>query len=220
MKKPSESKKGVRGKRGTERESIGALKREIARLKTLVYKDSLTKLYNRLGFHEEAEKMFLVAKHTLDRPGVRRNFILDGFSIIFADLDHFKAVNDTYGHEAGDAALTHAAKVLKRSVRESDIVARLGGEEFVAALLGASETDAARVAEKARERLAAQPVVWKRRRIPITASFGVAALKNGDTFEELVAHADSAAYGAKRAGRNRVMVWSEVGEKRGVGEKG
>ena len=78
------------------------------------------------------------------------------------------------------------------------------------ALLGANETDALRVAEKARERLEAEPVVWKRRRIPITASFGVASLGNGETFDKLVANADTAVYSAKRAGRNRVAAWSAV----------
>lgn len=219
MKERGDRKKEARGGKPPKRESIGELKREIARLKTLVYKDPLTKLYNRRGFYEEAEKMFVVAKRALERPGVRRHFTMDRFSIIFADLDHFKAVNDTYGHEAGDAALARVAKVLKRSVRESDIVARLGGEEFVVALLGADEVDAARIAEKTRERLAAEPVVWKRKRIPITASFGVACLKNGDTFTEIVEKADTAAYDAKRAGRNRVITWSEAGENREVSGK-
>ena len=134
-------------------------------------------------------------------------------AILFIDLDHFKRINDTWGHRAGDAILREVATRLRITLRVEDFVGRYGGEEFAIVLtdielLGASET-----AERLRQRIAEEPCIWQpddggpNITIPITASIGVAAYKlHGVTREELVERADHAMYRAKQSGRNRVCV--------------
>jgi diguanylate cyclase (GGDEF)-like protein len=127
-------------------------------------------------------------------------------ALIYADLDDFKAVNDRHGHQAGDDVLRGFADVLRRTVREIDLPARHGGEEF--AVL-APETDiegALRLAERIREELASAPVETTAGPIAVTASFGVSSFPAEPSAAELFAAADRALYEAKRAGKNRVVV--------------
>jgi diguanylate cyclase (GGDEF)-like protein len=127
-------------------------------------------------------------------------------ALIYADLDDFKAVNDRHGHQAGDDVLRAFADVLRRTVREIDLPARHGGEEF--AVL-APETDiegALRLAERIREELASAPVETTAGPIAVTASFGVSSFPAEPSAAELFAAADRALYEAKRAGKNRVVV--------------
>jgi diguanylate cyclase (GGDEF)-like protein len=113
-------------------------------------------------------------------------------------------VNDTHGHAAGDAVLRHIAAVMKACVRTSDLLARYGGEEFCVVLRDTDAEGARLFAERARASLASAPAVADELSIPVTASFGVAALGAGDTVEAVLKRADEALYAAKRTGRDRV----------------
>jgi diguanylate cyclase (GGDEF)-like protein len=135
------------------------------------------------------------------------------FAIILLDIDHFKYVNDTYGHPAGDAVLTEAAQRIKNCIRPYDTLGRYGGEEFLIVLPTADGPGAVCVAERIREAFEEQPVVTERDKIAITASLGIAASGGQNSFdaESLLQMADEALYRAKRAGRNRVEL-AIVGE--------
>jgi diguanylate cyclase (GGDEF)-like protein len=130
------------------------------------------------------------------------------FSIAIADLDHFKDLNDTYGHEAGDRALRLFAKTLKDNLRPDDIPARYGGEEFVVLLPDTNILDAKAALERLQESLSND--VQRSGTIPFTASWGLTDNTAGSTFDEMVAVADAALYAAKRAGRNCIMVDGEA----------
>ena len=132
-------------------------------------------------------------------------------SVVMIDLDHFKAVNDTYGHAAGDDALHRVSQACKAELRQIDIVARLGGEEFVVVLPGADEAAATLVAEGLRCALLGTPLGSELHPFRITASFGVAQVSGTDvTFDASLSRADVALYRAKLAGRNRVENFSSV----------
>jgi diguanylate cyclase (GGDEF)-like protein len=140
----------------------------------------------------------------------RRNGTPVGF--IMVDLDHFKAVNDTHGHQAGDTVLAHIANLLKTRVRESDMVIRYGGEEF---LIVVPETDlpgTVQLADSLRLLIQQSPATHAGQRIPVSASLGVAVAepRANLTSEQIVERADSALYAAKTRGRNRVMSWAEL----------
>ncbi|MEL7012784.1 MAG: GGDEF domain-containing protein [Pseudomonadota bacterium] len=124
--------------------------------------------------------------------------------IIMADIDHFKMLNDGYGHAAGDTALKQVARVFLSMCRVEDRIARYGGEEFIFFLANATGKDGLKVAERLRARLAQTPVVFNDQAIPISCSFGVAVLDHPDAVEEAIARADSALYAAKGQGRNCV----------------
>jgi len=127
-------------------------------------------------------------------------------SLMMIDVDRFKAVNDGYGHAAGDAALRHLAAAVQKSLRQIDMAARLGGEEFAVMLPGTRERAAVTVAEKLRRAVSATPVRAGQSQFTIFASFGVAEVRAEDTgAEACLARADAALFEAKRAGRNRVV---------------
>jgi diguanylate cyclase (GGDEF)-like protein len=126
-------------------------------------------------------------------------------ALLIVDLDHFKRVNDIYGHRAGDQALQAAAQALVRSARSDiDLVGRLGGEEFVVLLGAADEETARRAAESARGAIAAMRVATPNGEIAVTASIGYTPLVAGDSVSAALQRADEALYAAKRAGRNRI----------------
>jgi diguanylate cyclase (GGDEF)-like protein/PAS domain S-box-containing protein len=161
--------------------------------------DALTGLYNRRHLEEVLGRELILAE--------RQNYPV---SMIMADIDHFKKVNDHYGHLAGDEVLRAFAALLKRSARASDIYCRYGGEEFLLVLPQMSGEKAAARAEELRRTVAAAPFRYGASAIPITASFGVAAFPaNGEAGERVVDAADKALYEAKKSGRNRVRL-SEV----------
>ncbi len=137
-------------------------------------------------------------------------------SLIMFDLDHFKKINDTYGHQAGDAVLIEVSKRLKAALRHQDYAGRAGGEEFVA-VLPHTESRGARIwAERFRELIASEPVTFQDLKIPVTASFGVSTTDGADDPDKLIALADEALYRSKNDGRNRVTMSMEAS---GVVEK-
>ncbi|PPD35577.1 MAG: hypothetical protein CTY19_00560 [Methylomonas sp.] len=157
--------------------------------------DPLTGLYNRLFLNESLDRELLLA----DRQGYP-------VSVIMTDLDHFKAINDRYGHQAGDKVLKAFADIMRRHSRASDIDCRYGGEEFFLVLPDTSQETAHQRAEQMRLSLIAQPLVIGESIIPVSASFGVAAYPaSGLSCAELIGAADKALYAAKDAGRNRVI---------------
>ena len=167
----------------------------------LAVRDGLTGLYNRRAFGELLGQA--VARE--DRQGGR-------FGLLILDLDHFKNLNDTYGHPAGDAALKSAAEVLTRHLRKGDQAARYGGEEFVAILPGTDGGGATHLAERVREAVQKNRLVFEGARIGLTASVGLAVWPgDGKDPDALLASADRALYAAKQAGRNRVVAASQLG---------
>jgi diguanylate cyclase (GGDEF)-like protein len=128
-------------------------------------------------------------------------------SLILLDVDHFKRVNDTFGHPAGDDVLVQLVRVANATVRREDVLARYGGEEFAILCRSVDAGNASVLAERLRQRIAAMTVEHEGERIPVTISLGVAGLPDVDpTVEKLVAAADGALYEAKQRGRNRVVV--------------
>ena len=128
-------------------------------------------------------------------------------SVIFVDLDHFTQVNNTYGHQAGDAVLRAVAQVVQKTIRTEDLMARYGGEEFVLVARGIDLNGAIAMAERIRSTVETSPVAVGDRQVAVTASFGVAAYEAATpyaTVQELVAAADRAVYRAKSSGRNCV----------------
>ena len=124
------------------------------------------------------------------------------------DLDFFKAVNDTYGHGAGDVVLQNFAKLVSANIRGSDILARWGGEEFVLLMVNTSVHDGSQMLERVRSVVAAAPMpVAPGQNLRVTVSIGAAQLQQGDEPAQLLMQADEALYAAKHQGRNRV-VWA------------
>jgi diguanylate cyclase (GGDEF)-like protein len=157
--------------------------------------DPLTGLKNRRGLDEEMNRIGIVQA-----------------TLIYADCDKFKLVNDTLGHTAGDAALAHFARLIHDTIRGGDAAARIGGEEFAIWLPGASLVYGAKVAERIRIRLGTTPWDWQGRSWPLSASFGVAAMPDTTrSLANLPAQADAALMEAKRQGRNRVETAKPIG---------
>lgn len=183
--------KDITGQKVTEHK----LKNSVSKLHRLALTDELTQLANRRCFVESVESELSRCKRS------------EGFvTMLVIDLDHFKIINDTYGHHAGDAALVHTAEVLKQALRQYDIVGRIGGEEF-AIFLGSTNMDTARViAERIRSMLAESPFIYQDRGIVITASIGLTCRDCSTAFEALYTEADEALYVAKAKGRNRVEI--------------
>jgi two-component system cell cycle response regulator len=125
--------------------------------------------------------------------------------LLLIDVDHFKRINDTYGHPVGDEALKHLAGILSRCSRESDLVARWGGEEFAISTPDSSFENSLRFAERLRQTVQDTPLVTGDLTIPMTVSIGVAALGEGETLHQFFDKADKALYEAKQNGRNRVI---------------
>jgi len=151
----------------------------------------------------------LANRRALER-AMQRHPPLDG-ALVAIDVDRFKALNDTLGHAAGDAALLHVARLLREHIRAGDIAARAGGEEFALWLPGASLEVGSRIAERIRVKLGTTAWVWQGTAWPITASFGVASCpETSRRVDNLSAQADAALYVAKRSGRNWVEAAARV----------
>ena len=125
-------------------------------------------------------------------------------SVFILDVDHFKRINDTYGHICGDYTLRNMSELLQKLVRTSDVLGRYGGEEFCCILPETSFDQAMILAERCREQVASTPLSCTDQELRITVSIGVAAQHRSDSLEQLIKRADDALYEAKRTGRNRV----------------
>ena len=135
----------------------------------------------------------------------------DSFALLLLDLDHFKAINDTHGHEAGDRALQHVAGILSQFTRGSDYVFRYGGEEFVVVLVAVDERQALVIADGLCRRMADTPVTLADGQLlEISASIGVALYDGHPDYERVMARADAAMYQAKKQGRNRVVLGNDA----------
>ena len=172
------------------------LERANKELLDLSNKDYLTKVYNRRYFNDYSEKAIeLINRNNQD------------LSIIAIDIDRFKKINDTFGHNMGDEVLIKVANILRSSIRKSDIVARFGGEEFVILLINASLDEATSIAEKIRVTIEKTIIKVDNREIRITSSFGVATLnkENNEEITTTLQRADDLLYIAKKHGRNEVV---------------
>jgi diguanylate cyclase (GGDEF)-like protein len=171
------------------------LQDEMQRLATI---DELTNTFNRRHFYAHMEGAITQAQET-KQP----------LSLVLFDLDHFKQINDNYGHVIGDQVLTAVVKRCRRSIRECDILWRYGGEEFIILMPNTSLSTCRRVADRLCQGVQRDAIRTDAGFIPVTISVGVAALPQGEdiSVNTLLHHVDEAMYAAKQAGRNRVMQW-------------
>jgi diguanylate cyclase (GGDEF)-like protein len=161
----------------------------------LAYTDPLTKVNNRTSFNDTLRReMSLAARNAKN------------LSIVFLDIDHFKTINDSFGHACGDITLTAVASWIKESLRASDIVFRFSGEEFVILLSDTDLFGAELLAERIRSSIEHHTLAYGMETIKITASLGVNSLCDNDDIDSFIKRADSAMYNAKKSGRNRVML--------------
>jgi diguanylate cyclase (GGDEF)-like protein len=163
-----------------------------SRLRFLAHNDQLTGVSNRHHLTEVLEREY-------DRSSRYNN----SFSLIIFDIDHFKSINDNFGHDQGDFILKELSRLVKKNIRKSDYFGRWGGEEFIVIAPESSLQDAEKFAEKLRKEIEEYNFMEKRK---VTASFGAAEIKNGDNIDQLIKRADDALYRAKEKGRNRVEV--------------
>ncbi|GAB2511579.1 GGDEF domain-containing protein [Lysobacter humi (ex Lee et al. 2017)] len=178
-----------------------------ARLRRQASTDELTGLLSRRALHERAARWQAGVLEAGRAP-----------CVALVDVDHFKRINDTYGHEAGDAVLRGLARRMRREQRAGDRVARYGGEEFLLLLDAASIAEAAAAAERLRAAVADAPFEAGDRALPVTASLGLAAWPADTDFARAVGRADAALYAAKRGGRDRVVVDEAAAATRRAGD--
>ncbi|HEV8629119.1 MAG TPA: GGDEF domain-containing protein [Thermoanaerobaculia bacterium] len=168
----------------------------------LVARDGLTEIFNRRKYDEEAERE-VARSSRYSRPLV----------LVMFDIDHFKAVNDTYGHLCGDFVLKQVAERVRTALRAEQVFARVGGEEFVVLCPETGAENGRRLADKLRDRIAAEPVEYAGFQVPVTCSFGVAELspdmRDHVAFFEA---ADRALYEAKQGGRNMVCLFAPAAD--------
>ncbi|NOX56445.1 MAG: diguanylate cyclase [Planctomycetes bacterium] len=167
--------------------------------------DPLTEVYNRRFFDE-----------TLSREIARARREATPVALLFIDIDHFKQINDTYGHHCGDLVLQRVAKLIDGILRSSDVLARYGGEEFTILINQPTEKGIGKLAERIRQRVEQEEIIVEGQRIPVTVSIGAAIAlpqrHETDLASRLVAAADEAMYDSKRGGRNQVHVRSLIQE--------
>lgn len=170
------------------------------KLKHIASTDPLTNVYNRRYFFELAKRELALSKR-----------YRQPLAIVLLDIDHFKSVNDTYGHKIGDDALIALSALCKRGIRETDLFARYGGEEFIFLFPQTTVHQAKKVAERLRKFVSDNPFKFGGHEISITLSVGVAGIEDDPeiTLDKLFNEADQALYHAKQAGRNQVIIFSE-----------
>lgn len=171
-----------------------AREQQEAELMRLALVDPLTNAPNRRGFFNALNPWLALAR----RPG-------NSTALIMLDLDHFKRINDNYGHPIGDQVLKAVAEIGQSQLRDSDLIGRLGGEEFAVLLPRTNAQDAMMVAERMRQAIMAVQIKAEKAVLSITASFGVTIIRPDDSMVSLIKRADDALYAAKHAGRNQVV---------------
>ena len=179
-------------------ESQKLLEQQSAALKRMAYTDPLTGCSNRRVLSLKAPEAFAQKGHV--------------GSLLILDLDHFKRINDTYGHDVGDAILVHLVKVVSQIIRHHDELVRLGGEEFAVVLAGAQAKNACQIAERIRQSVESTPMFYGGSSIVITVSIGVVCWANQGPvdLDTMLIEGDRHLYKAKRNGRNCV-VWATTG---------
>lgn len=178
------------------RAALGAASAEAESLRSLAHEDALTGLLNRRGFVHELSRGLSYAQ----RYGAPA-------AVLLVDLDRFKPINDGFGHEAGDAALRHAATLLRSNLRASDLIGRIGGDEFAILLWQVAPIVARQKADSLETVLAAAPCEWRGASLAVSASIGSAPVEPRDDVRSSLARADAAMYRRKaerrRAARER-----------------
>jgi len=184
----------ARGQAQAAEQRVAQLETELARVSEQVREDHLTGTLNRRGMNDAMQRELARATRT-GRP----------MCVSMLDLDNFKKLNDTHGHAAGDAALVHLAKVIRRTVRPTDVIARYGGEEFVIILTDTDLDTAAAVTTRLQRELTKRFFLHGNERLLVTFSAGVAQRRDEETEESLIQRADQAMYQAKVQGKNQVV---------------
>ncbi|WP_020410088.1 GGDEF domain-containing protein [Hahella ganghwensis] len=174
-----------------------SLQNSIEELNELALTDELTRVANRRSFVGSVDSELSRCRRT-------------GASMTLAllDLDHFKAVNDTYGHIVGDAALRHVAQLIRQSLRQYDILGRIGGEEFAVFLSNTDQASAFTVADRTRREVYQHPLQFEGSYVQLSVSIGLSTQGCNATFNDLYTEADSALYKAKHEGRNQIAIAS------------
>jgi diguanylate cyclase (GGDEF)-like protein len=168
-------------------------------IQALATTDGLTGLYNRRHFYQLGDREY-IRSHRYNRP----------LSLLMLDIDHFKNINDTYGHLVGDEVLKNVAQTCLVRVRGGDVVGRYGGEEFTILLSETNEASAVILAERLRETVSETSFETEKGIVKVTISIGVASIDIDCTnLEDLFRHSDQALYAAKNAGRNCVRIWKK-----------
>ena len=155
--------------------------------------DFLTKCYNKKEIELLLERFL--------KEAIRYNIPL---SVMMLDIDHFKKVNDTYGHLAGDFVLKEVAYLIKNSIRQSDVCGRFGGEEFLIVLPNTKLSGAMKLAKRIRETIEKAEFIFENKKIKVTVSIGITSVSRCDSLFSVIERADEALYEAKRKGRNRI----------------
>lgn len=166
------------------------LRGRIQELEDLADTDAFLPIFNRRAFERELQREVALA----DRHRTP-------LSVVFIDLNGFKQVNDRFSHAAGDAVLRNVADILTHSVRDTDVVGRLGGDEFGVILHRSNYDDAALKAQRLAEAIAGQPIIFEGHHCQVGAAAGVCAWRKGESAEEILARADAAMYADKQAGK-------------------
>lgn len=171
------------------REELDQAKKRIAYLERLSDEDPLLPIVNRRAFVRELGRFMSFAER-YDAPGV----------VVYFDVDGMKTVNDTHGHAAGDEVLRHVAEVLIENVRESDVVGRLGGDEFGVILAQVDEETARRKAQELIEAIVSTPVIWEGAELSVSVAYGLHRFAGGEEVDDMLSAADRAMYLNKRGG--------------------
>jgi diguanylate cyclase (GGDEF)-like protein len=183
------------------KQKIKMLEKKVKKLSKEVKTDFLTNIANKKAIMDELKRQ----ESIYQRYGTN-------YSVVFFDIDHFKNINDTYGHDAGDVILKSLGLLFRRYARDIDMIGRFGGEEFVAILPNTDKEGAFNFAEKLRKIVEKTKFMYKNTRIKVTVSGGVASRDEVNSYEELLKKADERLYKAKRSGRNRVCANGCSGE--------
>lgn len=188
---------------------IERLKKRIQELEGQVLTDELTNVLSRRGLLDLLKVFVGEVDYQLKNPDRRQLLSIKSLSILYVDIDHFKQVNDTYGHGTGDEVLKQVSALIRDSLRGIDVVGRYGGEEILVGLIGADIEHAQQIAQNLRVKIEQLEVTSGTNTVRVTASFGVASMEAGLSLERLLVHADKVLYRAKANGRNRVEVYGE-----------
>ena len=174
---------------------VHALETELVEVSSMVRIDPLTQVLNRRGL----EEAMAVEQARAERDGTP-------LAVALLDIDNFKHLNDSFGHQTGDRALRHVSDMVKSALRPGDTVARYGGEEFVILLPATSVDEGVNVLTRAQRQLTRDFFLHNDEKILITFSVGMTGNRNGDNYASVIKRADDAVYMAKSAGKNRVHV--------------